>query len=82
MIEQTNPDHVITVTGGGPFDRAWVDCSCGYTLTCASKWTANRAGLRHHHETSGCNCPADVVASDVHPDPGPGCPAPVAAATA
>jgi hypothetical protein len=75
------PGHDISVTGNGPFGRAWVDCwTCGYTLTCASKHAANRAALRHHHETSpsGCNCPSEVVTSDAHPDPGPGSPAPVA----
>lgn len=75
---QTNPDHQINVTAGGPFGRAYFDCSCGVTRTLASKSAANRTALVHHHETTGCNCPPDVVNSDVHPDPGPGSPAPVA----
>lgn len=79
MTLQTHPDHLIQVTPGGPFGRAYVDCTCGLTRTCATKFAANRSALIHHHETAGCNCPPDVVADAVHPDPGPGSPAPVAA---
>ncbi|MEP7738559.1 hypothetical protein ABKW28_12955 [Nocardioides sp. 31GB23] len=77
MSIATHPDHAITVTGGGPFGRAWFDCSCGESAVRATKRAANIAALVHHHETAGCNCPPDVVASDVHPIPGPGHPAPV-----
>lgn len=42
--------HHITVTGGGPFGRAWFDCSCA---------AANDAALRHHREVIGCECSRD-----------------------
>ena len=81
---QPHPGHAITVTvtGNGPFGRAWVDCSCGFSKTCASKRDANRTALAHHHAVGGCNCPPNVVASDVHPkNSGLAQPGPVAAAT-
>lgn len=48
--------HDITVTGGGPFGRAWFDCTCGKALTHASKKAANDAALAHHREVKGCTC--------------------------
>jgi hypothetical protein len=53
----TSPEHHITVTGGGPFGRAYFECSCGIARTYASKHDANRGALRHHHEVTGCTCP-------------------------
>jgi hypothetical protein len=47
MIEQTDPGHFITVTGGGPFGRAWFDCTCGIARVFASKTAANQAALGH-----------------------------------
>lgn len=66
-LVESHPGHVLNVTGGGPFGRAWVDCSCGYTLTCPSKYAADRAALRHHHDVGGCNCPSLVVEHVAHP---------------
>lgn len=86
-----HPGHDITVTGGGPFGRAWFDCSCGITRVFASKVPATHAALVHHHDVGGCNCPQRLVIEfAIHPDPpstptvpGPGSPAPVVdAATA
>jgi hypothetical protein len=48
--------HDITVTGGGPFGRAWFDCTCGKAVTHASKKAANDAALAHHREVVGCTC--------------------------
>lgn len=81
----SHPGHQINVTPGPAFGRLHVDCSCGLTRVCASKFSANRVALIHHHEVDGCNCPPNVVAADVHPsstptDPGQASPAPVAAA--
>lgn len=83
-----HPDHQITVTGGGPFGRAWVDCSCGHTRTCASARAANTAALIHHHDVhGGCVCPPHVVEHPAHPTiSGPGASrpaddAPIAAST-
>ncbi len=50
MIEQTDPNHHITVTGGGPFGRAWFDCTCGIARTCPSKHAANVSALAHYSE--------------------------------
>lgn len=79
MIDM-HPDHRITVTPG-PFGRAWFDCTCRPLVNSIwpSKRAANRAALRHHHDVMGCNCPAWLVAHEIHPDPGTGSPAPVAA---
>lgn len=75
---QMHPDHQITVTGGGPFGRAYVDCSCGMpAVIAATKFAAQRAAFRHHHDVMGCNCPPSAVAHGSHPDPGPDAPSPV-----
>lgn len=77
-----HPEHAVTVTGNGPFGRAWVECSCGFSKVCASKKSANRTALAHHHEHAGCHCPPFLVARDEHPTiPGPGAPEPAAAAS-
>lgn len=70
LLPQPNPDHQITVTGGGPFGRAWFDCSCGIAQTHASKLAANTAALRHYGQVYGSTVP------------GSGDPVPAAAATA
>lgn len=49
-IKQTDPGHFITVTGGGPFGRAWFDCSCGLTAVRASKRAANLVAIAHYRE--------------------------------
>lgn len=53
LLPQPNPAHQITVTGGGPFGRAWFDCSCGITVVHASKHAANQAALRHYELVHG-----------------------------
>lgn len=63
--------HAITVTGGGPFGRAWFDCPCGIKRVFASKRAANTAALIHHHDVGGCNCPPALVAHEAHPAASP-----------
>ncbi len=48
--------HHITVTPGGPFGRAWFECTCGLSRTHASKKAAIDAALAHHREVVGCSC--------------------------
>jgi len=63
-----HPGHDIRVTGGGPFGRAWLDCSCGIDRVFASKRAATAAAFLHHHDVGGgCACPDWAVALDVHP---------------
>lgn len=53
MIDQSaHPEHRITVTGGGPFGRAYFDCTCGIARTFASKHAANVAAIAHHNDLS------------------------------
>lgn len=67
LLEQTNPDHFITVTPT-VFGRREVECRCGLFLVAASKADAVRKALTHHHEAIGaCTCPPDVVALAEHP---------------
>lgn len=61
-----HPGHPITVTPGA-FGRGYAECACGWHQTCASKFTATRAALNHHHQVGGCNCPPVVTAHDIHP---------------
>lgn len=60
MTNLSSPDriagHSITVTGGGPFGRAWFDCTCGRSEHRATKKAANLAALDHHRALVGCNC--------------------------
>lgn len=44
--------HTISVTGGGPFGRAWLDCSCGLARRFASKRAATIAGVHHRAASS------------------------------
>lgn len=52
MVTQV-PGHFITVTGGGPFGRAWFDCSCGIARVFASKKAANVSALDHFDRVGG-----------------------------
>lgn len=49
-------NHAITVTPGGPFGRAWFDCTCGASRRCASHKSANAVALAHHRDVVGCTC--------------------------
>ena len=71
--------HRITVTRC-PANGFWVECSCGMRpRKVGTKRAANVAGLAHHHDVGGCNCPPEVVALPYHPTySGPGVPAPAA----
>lgn len=53
MIAQTDPAHSITVTGGGPFGRAYFDCSCGIANVYASKSAANQSAMAHYDRIYG-----------------------------
>lgn len=48
--------HSLTVTPG-PVGLGYADCSCGWTVTRASKHAANLAAVAHHnqHCRGGCN---------------------------
>jgi hypothetical protein len=52
-VEQASPDHFITVTGGGPFGRAWFDCKCGIARIFASKHAANTHAVAHFADIYG-----------------------------
>lgn len=73
MIEQTNPDHFVTVTVspvGEAVGRAWVECRCGFEQVFPSRRAATTAGLVHHHTAVGsCTCPPDLRAHPCHPSP-------------
>jgi hypothetical protein len=53
VVEQTDPNHLIMVTGDGPFGRAWFDCTCGIARTFGSKGAANLSALAHYREVYG-----------------------------
>lgn len=63
--EQMHPDHQITVTGGGPFGRAYFECTCGIDRTFASKHAANVSAMAHFEATtsSGPGRPAPAAVS-------------------
>lgn len=67
LLPQPDPRHQITVTGGGPFGRAWFDCTCGIAQTHASKRAANQAALRHYAaiypQSPARDAPGSAVAS-------------------
>lgn len=63
-----HPGSAITVTGG-PFGRAYFECSCGEQQTRASKSAAVRVALQHHHKHNGCDCSDEVRALPEHVDP-------------
>lgn len=53
VVEQTDPDHLIMVTGNGPFGRAWFDCTCGIARTFGNKSGANQSALTHYADVYG-----------------------------